>query len=235
MILEIRGLVKQYSALRPLRLQELTIDRGDIVAIAGVDAPAAEMLSTLITGASLPDEGELRLFEQSTREIADTSAWLALLDGVGLISERVILLDQFTVRQNLAVPFTLDLEDLSEADRTSADRLADLSGLSDAVEQRVGDASPVVRARLRVGRALALKPALLLGEHPSATLPRDAVTAYAEALAAAARQTQTAVVMLTNDDQLARGLGGDIRTLDPATGSWRPRRLWDRLSRGLRA
>ena len=60
--LEITGVTKSYQALRPLRLQSLTVAPGECVAISGVDAGAAEILVNLITGATLPDEGQIRVF-----------------------------------------------------------------------------------------------------------------------------------------------------------------------------
>ena len=60
-LLHLSGVRKQYNALRPLRLNELTIDAGERVALSGLDAGAAEVLVNLVTGASVPDEGEVRV------------------------------------------------------------------------------------------------------------------------------------------------------------------------------
>ena len=79
-ILEMRGVVKNYNALRPLRIAELSMTSGVRVAVAGIDAPGAEVMLNLVTGASLPDQGEVRIFGRSTAAVSDGDEWLASLE-----------------------------------------------------------------------------------------------------------------------------------------------------------
>ena len=74
--LEFVGVVKQYGALRPLRMAALEVSRGAIVAVTGLDAAAAETFVNLATGATLPDEGEVRVFGRSTAAVSDADEWL---------------------------------------------------------------------------------------------------------------------------------------------------------------
>ena len=48
------------------RLRDLSVDTGDRVAISGLDQGAAEVLVNLVTGASVPDEGEVLVAGHST-------------------------------------------------------------------------------------------------------------------------------------------------------------------------
>ena len=75
-LLEVSGLVKDYQALRPLRIHAFTLVAGDIVAVSGLDAIAAQTFVNLVTGATLPDSGDIALFGQSTKVITDGAAWL---------------------------------------------------------------------------------------------------------------------------------------------------------------
>ena len=106
-VIEISGLRKQYGGLRPLRLDALVVGERERVSLAGIDAAAAEALTSLLTGAALPDEGVVRVLGESTAAIADEQAWLASLDRFGIISPRAVLLTHSTLAQNLAIPFTL--------------------------------------------------------------------------------------------------------------------------------
>jgi len=74
-ILEMRRVIKSYNALRPLRIAQLSIVAGARVAVAGIDAPGAEVMLNLVTGASLPDEGEVRVFGRTTSEVSDGDEW----------------------------------------------------------------------------------------------------------------------------------------------------------------
>ena len=56
-LLEIRGLVKEHGALRPLRIRELTVAPSTIMSISGIDAVGAEVFVHLVTGATLPEDG----------------------------------------------------------------------------------------------------------------------------------------------------------------------------------
>src|SRR5262249_10574451 len=79
-VLRITGVRKQYNALRPLRLNDLVVAPGERVAISGLDAGAAEVFVNLVTGASVPDEGDVLVEGRSTSAIADGDQWLASLD-----------------------------------------------------------------------------------------------------------------------------------------------------------
>jgi ABC-type sugar transport system ATPase subunit len=57
LVLRLSRVRKQYNALRPLRLNDLSIAAGERVSLSGLDAGAAEVLVNLVTGASVPDEG----------------------------------------------------------------------------------------------------------------------------------------------------------------------------------
>src|SRR5262245_215811 len=109
-LLEISRLKKDHQALRPLRIAYLRVTAGDVISIGGIDAAAAETLVHLITGATLPEEGDVTLFGVNTREITDSGAWLNSLDGIGMVTSRGILVEAFSVLQNIAMSYTLDVD-----------------------------------------------------------------------------------------------------------------------------
>ena len=112
-VVEMTGVVKNYSTLRPLRVASLSIARAERVAIGGIDAVGAEVFLNLVTGASLPDSGEIRVFGRNTAAVANGEEWLASLDRFGIVSERAVILEGATVAQNLALPFTLEIDPLT--------------------------------------------------------------------------------------------------------------------------
>ena len=104
--IQIAQVVRNYGSLRPLRIAALAVAPGERVALTGLDAGAAEVLVNLVTGAALPDEGEVRVFGRATSEIASGDEWLASLERFGIVSPRAVLIEGATVLQNLAMPFT---------------------------------------------------------------------------------------------------------------------------------
>lgn len=226
-VLEIAGLSKDYRGLRPLRLQQLTIESGETVAITGLDAVTAELFVNLVTGSTLPDTGTVRVFDRATADIADSAEWLTTLDRFGIVTERAVLLDQLTVVQNLAMPFTLEIEPPADDVRLRAEGLAIEVGLPEAsLTGTVASLNAAGRARLRLGRALALDPTLVLLEHASAGLTASESSALAKDIRRVAAARRITVVAATADRDFARAVASRVLQLEPATG-----RLVDR--RGL--
>lgn len=229
-ILSVQNLVKSYQALRPLRISSLTVQAGDVIALEGLDAAAAEILVGLLTGAVLPDSGEVRLFGRSTADVSDSDDWLAMLDRVGILTDRAVLIGQFSIEQNVAMPFTLSIDPVDEAVRPRVRALVTEVGLADEDGgARVAESPADVQARVRVARALALDPLVLLAEHPTATLPRDRARPFAADLRRIAAARGMALVAITADDEFARALGGEVLALDAATGALRKPSGWRRI------
>jgi ABC-type transporter Mla maintaining outer membrane lipid asymmetry ATPase subunit MlaF len=223
-VIEVTAVSKQYGALRPLRIEQFSLSEGDHVALLGLDQPAAEVLINLLTGATLPDSGQVRVFGRATAEIADSTDWLLTLDRFGIVSERAALLDAMTVVQNLAMPFSLQLEPPHpEVARQAADLAEEVGLPADSFDRRVGELDTPSRMRVRLARALALDPSILLLEHPSATLPRHDVARYARDVRAIAVKRRAAALSITADVEFATAASARTLVLEPATGRLRRR------------
>jgi ABC-type lipoprotein export system ATPase subunit len=218
LLIEMTGVTKDYRALRPLRVQRLELHESESIALLGFDAPMAEVLVNLITAAQLPDEGEIRVFGRSTRSITSVDEWVTELDRFGLISTRAVLVDQFTAEQNLALPLTLEIDPLPAEIRADVAAIAKEVGLSDAeLEVATGELSPSAQARLRLGRALALRPRVLLAEHPTALVTNQDCSDFAVNLSRVAEQRRLAALILTTDPSFT-AVVHRVLELQPATG-----------------
>jgi predicted ABC-type transport system involved in lysophospholipase L1 biosynthesis ATPase subunit len=218
-VLEIDDVVKAYGGLRPLRIQRLSIVQGERVAIVGLDQVVTQVFVNLVTGATLPDAGVIKLFGRATSSISESQEWLALIDRLGIVSERVVLLEGMTPIQNLAIPFGLEIEPPPEETIGRARHLATEVRLAESTWLTpVARLGPLDHLRVRLGRALALDPAILLLEHISAGLSRIDVDALGTDLRALAARRGVAIVMSSADDQLAQMVASRTLTLNAATG-----------------
>jgi predicted ABC-type transport system involved in lysophospholipase L1 biosynthesis ATPase subunit len=232
-VLQFRDVRKQYGGLRPLRVNHLEVGPAQALALAGFDAAMAEVFVNLSTGATLPDSGEVRAFGESTAAIQDADAWLASLDRFGIVSERAMVLDGLTALQNLAMPVTLDVDPLVDPARSRAARLAAEVGLDEHEGGRpVGELGPAARLRVRLGRALALDPLLLLVEHPTASLPAADLPSFASRFARIVAARGIGSITLSADGAFAAAAGHQLLTLQPATGELRPVQGWRRWFAG---
>jgi ABC-type methionine transport system ATPase subunit len=218
-LIELRGISKDYRSLRPLRIQELQVNQGDSIALLGLDATAAEVLVSVITAATLPDAGEARVLGRATSSITTADEWMKWLQQFGLLSNRTILVDQFNVEQNLALAFSLEVDDMPSALRTKVRTLASELHIPDAELSRpVLHASVATQVRVRLGRALALSPRILLSEHPNAMLSADDTPAFAADLSRIIASRRLASILMTSDRTFASAVADQILTLQPATG-----------------
>jgi ABC-type lipoprotein export system ATPase subunit len=232
-VLVIDSVEKRYQGLRPLRLQSLTVFSSERIAIVGLDAGGAEVLVNLVTGASVADRGAVSIMGRNNAEIANGDEWLASLDRFGIVSGRAVLLEGATIEQNMAMPFTLQIDPLDPDVAARVEALARECGILAAGEdpaalrRPAGDAPSEVRARLHLARAIALDPVILVLEHPTAAVPEPARDAYAADLARVTSGRGVTTLVVTQDERFAQKVATKTLKLNPATGALRVlRRGW---------
>jgi ABC-type transporter Mla maintaining outer membrane lipid asymmetry ATPase subunit MlaF len=218
-VLELTDVSKDYHGLRPLRIASLGVHQGEQVALVGFDQPSAEVFVNLVTGATLPDRGIVRLLGRATTEIVDADDWLTVVDRVGIVSPRAVLLDSLTVVQNLAMPYTLDVEPPSTEVKKRAVALAVDAGLPEAVLNRpIAELDPTNLVLTRLARALALDPAVVFFEHPTAEVTRADIAGLATRCRAVTSRRNIATVVLTADRDFAARAATRVLHWEPATG-----------------
>jgi len=225
-VLHIANLRRAYNGLRPLRLNDLTIAPGERVALSGLDAGAAEVLVNLVTGASIPDEGQVVVFGRSTASISDGDEWLASLDRFGIVTPRAVLLDSATLLQNLAMPVTLDIEPVPPDIAVRVMELARGAGIDERwLDKPISALDAAVRARAHLARAVALDPELLIMEHPTVGLAAGEAKAFGEAVASVAGARALATLIISEDAAFSDAAATRRLALQGATGELKaPRR-----------
>ena len=219
-LIELRGVVKAYQALRPLRIAELVVSSMDRLALSGLDAGAAEMFVHLITGASVPDEGSVKVAGRDTREIATDTEWLTSLDRFGIVTHRAVLLDGMSVAANLALPITIAIDPLTAEIRQRVEKDAADVGLEPAVlDTPVGNLTTEQRLRLHLSRAAANRPEFMLLEHPAAQLEDAAAAARTgKVLRALSDARGFGWLSIGEDQAFAEAAGATRVAVTPATG-----------------
>lgn len=218
-VLSLTGVSKSYGGLRPLRVRDFQLGEAEQVVLAGFDAITAEVFVNLVTGATVPESGEVHAFGRRTADISHSDDWLQMVDRFGIVSSRVVLLDQFTIAQNIAMSLTLDVEPIPDDTLRTVVGLAAEAGLPESMlETRVAETSEAMRHRVRLARALAARPSVLLVEHPAANVAPAELPALAADLRRAAEARGLSMVVLAAAPDLGRPFAANVRTLDAATG-----------------
>ena len=112
--------------------------------------------------------------------------------------------------------------------RSRVDELASEIGLANELRRQAGVLEPALRARIRLGRALALAPRVLVAEHPNATLSAQEASALGTDMARIIETRGIASIVLTADQSFARAVSKEILVLEPATGALKPASSWRR-------
>ena len=231
-VVRVTGLQKNYSGLRPLRIQALEIAAGERVALGGLDAAATEVLVNLITGAGVPDAGHIEVFGRATSDISNGDEWLSSLDRFGIVSPRAVILEASTLLQNLAMPFTLQIDPVPEAVVAQVSALATECGMAVAdLPRPAAELPPHVRVRAHLARAIALRPELLIIEHPTVDVAEGERLPLAHDIARVAGGRGAATLVMTTDVEFAEAVAHRSLALQPATGAlvpWKKKRGWFR-------
>lgn len=231
-VIRIAGLEKQFGGLRPLRVADLSLGADQGVAITGIDGPGAEVLVNLVTGATLPDAGDITVFGQATSAIVNADDWLATLDRCGLVSSRAVLVDDLSLAANIATAFTLSIDPIPARVLGDVRRLAAEVDLpADRLDARVGDLDADLRARCHLARALASGPRLLVLEHAN-VLAADQALAFGRVIARVARSRRLPLLALTADQRFARVVARRVLRFDPASGQLIADSRWRMWLRG---
>ncbi len=225
-VLQLIKVRRAYGGLRPLRINDLSIAAGERVALSGLDAGAAEVLVNLVTGASVPDEGEVLVLGESTASIADGDAWLASLDRFGIVSPRAVLLDAATLLQNLAMPITLDIDPVAADVVTQVRALAADAGIeADWLGRPIAALDASIRARAHLARAVALDPSLLIVEHPTVGFAAGQGRSFGEVVARVSARRRLATLIISEDEEFSSAAAVRRLALHGATGDLKaPRR-----------
>lgn len=220
-LIEIADLEKAYPGLPTIRFRHLVVRPGDRYVIQGLDTGASEALVHLMTGAALPDRGEVRLDGKRTQDVATDLDWLTSLDRFGIVTERAVLLDGLSLAGNLALPMTIEVDPMTPAVRHQVDDLARAVGLDEVrLDQRAVQLPPAERIRVHLARALAVGPKALLLEQPTAALSPTEAAAFGTVLRRVADERGLAWVAFANDPAFAGAAGGRHGQLSLETGEW---------------
>jgi putative ABC transport system ATP-binding protein len=204
-VLVCQGVRKTFEAenapVRALRGLDLTVARGEFVALMGPSGCGKSTLLNLIAGLDVVDEGSILVDgEEVAGQDEDVLARMRR-KHIGIVFQFFNLLESMTVQENVTLPAMIAGMKRRPAETRARD-LLDLLGLGDKASALPLTLSGGQRQRLAIARALANEPTLVLADEPTGALDSEGSEEIVELLHRLHNGGQT-IILVTHDDHVA--------------------------------
>ena len=202
-MLTVSRLSKSYTlpqgTLAVLRAVDLAVNAGESVALTGESGSGKSTLLHLIAGLDEPDDGEVTLDGVVISKLNERGRALTRRDRLGLVFQQFNLIPSLKVADNLAFQARI-------ADRYDTAWQAELTqrlGLAELTDRYPEQLSGGQQQRVAIGRALAIRPALLLADEPTGNLDEATADEVVRLLHELVARTGCGLLMVTHSLRLA--------------------------------
>ena len=191
---------KGEAAVCALNGVDLTVSRGEFVAIVGASGSGKSTLLHLLAGVDRPTAGSVRIDGVEVGSLDPTRAALFRRRKVGLVYQFFNLIPTLSVEQNITLPLLLDKR---TPDPEALDTLLRTLGLQDKRQALPGQLSGGQQQRTAIARALCCRPALLLADEPTGNLDRKNSAEILDLLRLCHQNLGQTILLVTHDETLA--------------------------------
>ncbi len=201
-----RGLGRTYRMgkrnLEVLRGVDLSVARGEFVALRGASGAGKSTLLHLLGGLDKPDAGEIsfagkNLATLPAAKLAELRNW-----KVGFIFQAYHLLPELSALENVCLPARVGRVSANEAAKHGRELLARV-GLAERMEHRPYELSGGEQQRVAIARALINSPELILADEPTGNLDSHTGGEIIDLLCALRDERQTTLIIATHDAKVA--------------------------------
>lgn len=197
--LQVRDLGKRYGDTWVLRHVNLSVRRGEVLAVVGESGVGKSTLLNCMAGLEHWDEGEVLIDGQPLSGLRDDARALLRRRAVGFVFQAFHLLPHLTLAQNVALPLMLlGREDVQHVDSMLA--AVGLAGMGARLPQTLSGGQ---LQRVAIARALVHAPALLLADEPTGNLDPTNAARILDLLVQQVRQHEGSLVLVTHSTAAA--------------------------------
>ncbi|MCS7479240.1 ABC transporter ATP-binding protein [Umezawaea endophytica] len=215
-VIEVRELRKTYgsgdTAVHALRGLNLTVERGEYLAIMGASGSGKSTLLNILGCLDVPTSGSYLLDGIDTAEFDESRLSLLRNRKIGFVFQSFNLIPRTTALANVELPLVYAGVRRAER-RRRANAALELVGLLDRAHHAPNELSGGQQQRVAIARALVTSPAMVLADEPTGNLDTGSsreVLGILDRLNAIGRT----VVLITHEDEVAAHASRTIRVVD---------------------
>ena len=201
-IIEARGLRVSFGETPALRGADLSVQRGEVLAVMGPSGSGKSTLLYCLAGILVPDAGEVSFDGQRLDRMGEEKRSRLRRDRFGFVFQSGQLVPELTAEENVALPLLLGGTHRKEALRGARawfERL-ELDGLE---RHRAGEMSGGQAQRVALARGLVAHPDVLFADEPTGSLDSLTGELVMGLMTGAAREEGTTVVLVTHEPRVA--------------------------------
>ena len=209
-MLDVRALTKSYQSpqgwLQVLNGVDLRLEAGHTLSLMGESGSGKSTLLHLVAGLDQADAGEINVAGTSLAGLREAARAAYRREQVAVIFQQFNLIPSLVVADNLAFQARL----AGREDAAWLTFLADRLGLSSLLDRYPEQLSGGQQQRVAVGRALAVRPPLILADEPTGNLDEHTADEVMTLLLELVREAQSSLLMVTHSARLAARLDRQV-------------------------
>ena len=203
-ILKVENLTKSYgkgeAKVDAIKNINLSINKGEFVAIVGPSGSGKSTLLHLLGGVDKPTSGKVYINDVDIYNLKEKDLSIFRRRNVGLIYQFYNLIPVLSVKENILLPAELDNRKI---DKDYLDDLLKTLGLKERANHLPNELSGGQQQRTSIGRALINRPSIVLADEPTGNLDSKNSKEVLELLKLSVRKYNQTLIMITHDPSIA--------------------------------
>ena len=214
-ILKVEHLSKTYGTgearVEALKDASFSLQKGEFAAVVGESGSGKSTLLNCVGGLDTPTAGKVLLDGQDLFAMKENKRTVFRRQNIGFIFQSFQLIPELNVEQNIIFPILLDYQ---KPDKKRVDEILEVLGLSDRRHHLPGQLSGGQQQRVAIGRALIMRPMLVLADEPTGNLDSKNSQDVMDLLMKASRYYQQTILMITHNENLTANVDRVLKVRD---------------------